>query len=164
MQRENLLMVADSERDANMLYAVRMFVPDAFIYLRLNGKCHVVMSDLEIDRARKEASHCKIISQSSVVEKARSQKVRVPGFASVIATVFKEKKIKRVWVPANFPLALARDLQKLKIDVRVKNDGFYPQRQIKDADEVKKLSAALMMAEVGLSEGIPVLKRAKIGH
>ncbi|MDB6024490.1 MAG: putative peptidase [Verrucomicrobiales bacterium] len=164
MQRENLLMVADSERDANMLYAVRMFVPDAFIYLRLNGKCHVVMSDLEIDRARKEAAHCKVISQSTLAEKARSQKIRVPGFASVIATVLKEKQIKRVWVPANFPLALARDLQKLRIDVQVKNDGFYPQRQIKKADEVKKLSAALMMAEVGLSEGIQVLKRAKIGH
>jgi phosphoserine phosphatase len=29
---ENLLMVADSERDANMLYAVGLFVPDPFIY------------------------------------------------------------------------------------------------------------------------------------
>ena len=45
MSRENLLIVADSERDANMLYAVGMFVPDPFIYLRLHGKCHVVMSD-----------------------------------------------------------------------------------------------------------------------
>ena len=34
---ENLLMVADSEHDANMLYAVGMFVPDPFIYLRLRG-------------------------------------------------------------------------------------------------------------------------------
>ena len=31
---ENLLMVADSEHDSNMLYAVGMFVPDPFIYLR----------------------------------------------------------------------------------------------------------------------------------
>ena len=55
MERENLLIVADSERDANMLYAVGMFVPDPFIYLRVQGKCHVVMSDLEIDRAHKQA-------------------------------------------------------------------------------------------------------------
>ena len=61
---DNLLMVADSDRDADMLYAVGMFVPDPFIYLHLRGKCHVVMSDLEIDRARREAPHCKIISWS----------------------------------------------------------------------------------------------------
>ena len=61
---DNLLIVADSDRDAKMLYAVGMFVPDPFIYLRLKGKCHVVMNDLEIDRARKEARHCKVISWS----------------------------------------------------------------------------------------------------
>ena len=59
---ENLLMVADSEHDANMLYAVGMFVPDPFIYLRLNGKCHIVMNDLEINRARKQARHCRVLS------------------------------------------------------------------------------------------------------
>ena len=35
---QNLLMVADTEHDANMLYAVGMFVPDPFIYLQVNGK------------------------------------------------------------------------------------------------------------------------------
>ena len=52
MKRDNLLMVADSEHDANMLYAVRMFVPDPFIYLRMKGKCHIVVNDLELHRAR----------------------------------------------------------------------------------------------------------------
>jgi phosphoserine phosphatase len=43
---ESLLMVADSEHDANMLYAVGMFVPDPFIWLRSRGRHYVVMSDL----------------------------------------------------------------------------------------------------------------------
>src|SRR2546427_450359 len=73
MNRENLLIVADSEHDANMLYAVRMFVPDPFIYLRIRGKC-------------------------------------------------------------------------------------------KNAEEVKKISAALIMAEVGLAEGIQALKVSKVGR
>ena len=34
---DNLLMLADSEHDANMLYAVGMFVPDPFIYQRSGG-------------------------------------------------------------------------------------------------------------------------------
>ncbi len=43
---ENLLIVADSEHDANMLYVVSMFVPDPFIYLRIRGSQYLVMSDL----------------------------------------------------------------------------------------------------------------------
>ena len=55
----NLLIVADSDHDANMLYATGMFVPDPFIFLRLRGKDFIVMNDLEIDRARQQAPHCR---------------------------------------------------------------------------------------------------------
>jgi len=44
----------DSERDANMLYATGLFVPDPFIYLRTTGRPLLVMSDLEIDRAARK--------------------------------------------------------------------------------------------------------------
>ena len=53
---KNLLMVADTEHDANMLYAVGMFVPDPFVYLRVRGREMIVISDLEIDRARRQAA------------------------------------------------------------------------------------------------------------
>ena len=62
MKRENLLMVSDSDHNADMLYAVGMFVPDPFIYARVNGRAHIVMSDLEMDRAREEAAHCRVVS------------------------------------------------------------------------------------------------------
>src|ERR1043166_8958778 len=91
MKRENLLMVADSEHDANMLYAVRMFVPDPFIYLRLNGKCHIVMNDLEIDRARKQARHCRVLSWSQYTKKLNQQGVKPQGFAAVIRRILQEK-------------------------------------------------------------------------
>ncbi len=54
-------MVADSERDANMLYVTGLFVPDPFIYLHAGGRPLIVMSDLEIDRARAQAPHCRIV-------------------------------------------------------------------------------------------------------
>ena len=50
------VIVADSERDADMLYATQLFVPDAFIYFEIGGKKHIVMSDLEFDRAKKNAT------------------------------------------------------------------------------------------------------------
>ena len=55
-------MVADSERDANMFYATGLFAPDPFIWLDFGGRPLLVMSDLEIDRARANAPHCRVAS------------------------------------------------------------------------------------------------------
>jgi Xaa-Pro aminopeptidase len=161
---DNLLIVADSERDANMLYAVRMFVPDPFIYLRLNGRCHVVMSDLEIDRAREQAGHCKIISWSKVAGQLRDEGVKRVTMARVIRAILKERGVKRITVPENFPLGLADELRSLKVKLKVRPGLFFTDRERKNAEEIKKISAALIMAEVGLSEAIHALKNAKIGR
>jgi len=163
MNQDNLLIVADSDHDANMLYAVGMFVPDPFIYLRIGGKCHVVMNDLEIDRARKQAAQCRVISLSQRQKKLRQLGQEKPGLARVVHSILREKRLKKVLVPNNFPHGLARELRHLKIKVKVREGGFFPEREIKTKDEVKKLSAALMMAEVGLAEGIQALKLSKIG-
>lgn len=160
---DNLLIVADSERDADMLYAVRLFVPDPFIYLRLGGKCHVVMNDLEIDRARAHARHCKVISWSRCASELRRQGQEVTT-ARVIQLLLRQKRVRRAVVPGNFPLALADDLRRLKITLQPKRSAFFPERERKTAEEVKKISAALMMAEVGLAEGMQALKNAKVGR
>jgi Xaa-Pro aminopeptidase len=160
---ENILIVADSEHDANMLYAVGMFVPDPFIYFRCEGHCHIVLNDLEIDRARKQASHCRVISYSQCVEKLK-RRVKRPGMAAIINLLMRERKLKKIFVPATFPFGLARELRQYNIKVRVKKGGVFPQREFKTSDEVKKISAAQMMAEVGLAEGIQALKTSKIGR
>jgi Xaa-Pro aminopeptidase len=164
MSRENLLIVADSERDANMLYAVGLFVPDPFIYLRLHGKGHVVMSDLEIDRAREQAGHCRVHSLSRFQAALRKRGVKQPGLAHVIRLVLHNARLSKVFVPHNFPLDLAQQLRRLRVRVEVKPGGLFPEREVKTAVEVKKISAALMMAEVGLAEGIQVLKNARVGR
>jgi len=162
---KNLLMVADSEHDANMLYAVGMFVPDPFIYLRIRGREMVVMSDLEIDRARRQAAHCRVVPLSQCQQKLRreGQKSRSRSIAEVIRLVLDECKTRKVVVPANFPLGLAMELRDLGIKVKPRPGNFFPEREEKSAEEVKKISAALTMAEVGLAEGIQALKSAKIG-
>src|SRR5467141_3931429 len=99
---ENLLMVADSDHDADMLYAVGMFVPDPFIYLRIRGRAYVVMSDLEIDRAKKQAPHCGVLSLTHYQDQLRKQGIGGPEKAHVIRAIFREKKIRGAAVPHNF--------------------------------------------------------------
>jgi Xaa-Pro aminopeptidase len=160
---ETLLIVADSEREANMLYATGLFVPDPFIYLNFGGRPLLVMSDLEIDRARAQAPHCRVASLSACQQKLRREGVKSPGFARVIRQILREKKIRRAVVPDNFPLGLARELEKLGVKLKPLA-AVFPKREIKSADEVRKISAALTMAEVGMAEGMEVLRRSKIGR
>jgi Xaa-Pro aminopeptidase len=159
---ETLLMVADSERDANMLYATGLFVPDPFIFLNFGRRPLIVLNDLEIDRARKQAPHCRVVSLSAYQQKLRRSGVKFPGFAHVIREILRENKTRRATVPDNFPLGLARDLKRLGVKLKP-NANFFPRREFKSADEVRKISAALMMAEVGMAEGMQALRLAKVG-
>jgi Xaa-Pro aminopeptidase len=152
-------------RDADMLYAVRMFVPDPVIYLRMDGRCHLVVVDLEFDRARKQSPHCRVIALSQCWNKLRQAGVRKNrDLPQVIRLLLRERKIRRVAVPPHFPLGLARQLRDLGIKLKVSPGGVFPQRTLKSPDEVKKISAALLMAEVGMAEGLQALKQSRINR
>ncbi|HMP82197.1 MAG TPA: Xaa-Pro peptidase family protein [Verrucomicrobiota bacterium] len=161
---DNLLMVADSEHDANMLYAVGMFVPDPFVYLRIRGRQYIVMSDLEIDRARRESPHCRVLSLSGYQRKLKNTGVKNPALAQVIQFILRQRRIHGAVVPSNFPLGLANELKRLGISVNPGRGGIFPERELKTADEVKKISAALAMAEVGMAEAMLVLRGTKISR
>jgi Xaa-Pro aminopeptidase len=159
----NLLLVAASEQDANMLYATGMFVPDPFIFLRAGRRDHIVMSDLEIDRARRQAPHCRVLSLSRYQEKLRRAGIERPGFADVIPLLLRERGIRQVLVPEDFPLGLARDLQRRQVLVKVERGNFFPERELKSADQMGKLVDALRIAEAGMAAARRVLRAAKIG-
>lgn len=163
MSCETLLMVADTDRDANMLYAVGIFVPDPFIYLEHEGKPHIVMSDLEIDRAKANAKHCRVLSMDAYQQRLRRNGTKNPRMEDVIALLLKDKKIRKVEVPQTFPIGLARDLKEHGFKIRPRKEPVFPAREVKTSEEIKKISASLMMAEVGLAEGIHALRNSKIG-
>jgi len=159
-----LLMVADSERDADMLYATGLFVPDPFIYLRRAGRATLVMSDLELDRARRLARGCRVVALSAYQRRLQRQGVQRPGLAPVIRMLLRERRLRRVLVPRQFPFGLARELMQLGVRVEACRGPAFPEREQKSPEEVKKISAALMMAEVGMAEAMQVLRAAKIGR
>lgn len=159
----NLLMVADSEHDADMLHAVGLFVRDPFIFARLRGRDHIVVSDLEVDRARRHARHCRVWPLSRFLHKLRADGVKRPTLAEVVWLFLKQHDVRKVSVPGQFPAGLAARLKRLKVKLKICDGPVFPGRAIKCAEEVKRISGALIMAEVGLAEAIQALKSAKVG-
>lgn len=157
-------MVADSERDADMLYAVRTFVHDPFIWFTHKGTPSVVINDPELLRVRTEASHCRVLPYSRYERRLQRANGEAPvSLGDVLGAVLTTHRIRKVTVAENFPLGLARALRSRRIKVKLRPGPFFPDRAWKSSDEVKKISAALVMAEVGLAEGLHALRRARPG-
>jgi Xaa-Pro aminopeptidase len=158
-----LLMVAASEGDSNMLYAAGFFVPDPFIYFRHKNRSYAVMSDLEIDRAKRQARVDRVLSLSLYQRKLRKSG-KVPSLVEIIDLLCRERGIRSVIVPANFSALLADQLRAKGFSVQIKRDPFFAEREYKNAEEVRQISESLQVAVLGLNAGIRTLKRSKIGR
>lgn len=150
------LIIADSEHDANMLYQTGFFVPDPFLYFEIAGKRHVLMSDLEIDRANKVATVDRVHSLSRYQKHFGTKKL-----TELLPAILKQFRIRQVEVPANFPVGYAKCLRGFKLRVV---DPFLPARGIKTAAEIRHLTNALRIAEAGMQAGIGALRRSRIGR
>lgn len=164
MPHENLLIVADSFSDANMLFATRALLRRPAIYLRVRGRCHLLVDDRELASATRDAKHCRIHPLDAYRRRVSPSPTHPPVWSRIIKEILRERKLAKVYVPKAFPLGLARDLRAVNIKVRVRNDPFFPQRELKTPGDVKKISAAVLMAEVGLSEGMQILKSARVAR
>jgi Xaa-Pro aminopeptidase len=161
--QQALLMVAASEGDSNMLYAAGLFVPDPFIFFRHKNRSYVVMSDLEIDRAKRQARVDRVLSLSHYQRKLRKLG-KVPTMIEVLDVLLRERGIRSLLVPANFSALLADQLRAKGFSVQIKRDPFFAEREIKNAAEVNQIAESLRVAVAGLEAGLRTLRRTKIGR
>lgn len=154
-------MISASEHCADMLYASGFRAPDPFIFVEADGKRYLLLSDLEVDRGRQEARVDKVVSYSEF-EKAITGRKKAPSYAKVVAEFVKACGGKRVTVSPDFSIGLFRALKKQNLRLRPAKGALFAEREFKTAEEVKKLSAALRVAEAGLARAMEVLKAATI--
>ncbi len=159
-----ILLVAASEGDSNMLYAAGFFVPDPFIFFQHKNISYVVMSDLEIDRAKKQSRADRVLSLSEYQKKLRKMGKATPALIDVLDLLFRERGIRSLIVPANFSVLLADQLRAKGFTVQIKRDPFFAERETKNVGEVRHITESLRVAKLGLEAGIRTLKRTKIGR
>lgn len=157
------LIVAASEIDSNILYATSFFAPDPFIFFQHRGRKYLVMSDLELDRAKKQAKVHAVLSLSAFQRRLRNGGKTSVTIVDVLGLIFKDRGVRSLLVPSNFPILLADRLRSSGFNVAVQKDPFFDDREIKTTGEVRKIRDSIRIAEVGLDAGIDALKRSKIG-
>jgi Xaa-Pro aminopeptidase len=157
------LIVAPSDTDADMLYATRIFIGDPFIFLQQKGKRILVLSDLEIDRAKKNAKADEFVMFNQLEREVQGKAKKAPSYEKVLAHFLTKRGVKRALVPANFPLAFANEIKRNGIALETSNGLFWPAREKKTAEEIRLLEHALRMTETGMKRGMEILKASKPG-
>ncbi len=162
---EARLIYADSERSADLYYATGLFAPDPFLFLQdHDGATHVVVSGLEIDRARRVARVDHVHDWADIQKRHQEQGgSREDRLSLVMVTFLKEQKIKALTVPNDFPLGLADNLRRAGVSLAAIQSSFWPQRAIKTPEEVSHIEAALRLTGTSMLAGIEMIRRSEIG-
>jgi len=162
-RKNNILLYAASEADADVLYATGFFCPDPFVFVRTaSGRRVYVMSDLEIDRARAQSNAHRVLPLSRYTERARERVGKPPAAGDVIAEVLRDLRIRTVRVPAGFSAGVADRLRRRGVGVRVAEGPLFPERLRKHPREVRAIRSAMRATEAGMQAAVDLLRRARI--
>ena len=155
------LIIAASEADSNLYYACRFLAPDAFVYLQVNGRKVLLMSDLEVDRARAQARVDEVLSLSAWEAKAK-QRWPQPRLTDTVSLMLEDYGVNAVEVPGDFPLELADRLRERGITVTPRPSPFLPERVVKTPEEVAAIEETQRHTETAFEAALQVLRESVI--
>ena len=156
------LIIADSERNANLYYATRFLAPDPFIFVQVNGRRLMIMSDLELDRAKAQAKVDEVLSYTKLSQQAKKGGVAEPTMMDVVDELLKSQAIKQIEVPLDFGIAHADALRKRGYTINPQPDPFFPERMIKSEEEITWLTQSLRITEDALACAIELIRTSEV--
>jgi Xaa-Pro aminopeptidase len=121
------------------------------------------LSDLEIDRGRKQADADEFVMFSELEREVQGKSKKAPPYEKVLAHFLRKRGVRSVVVPANFAFGYAEELAANRIRVHSTNGFFWPDREAKSDKEVEMIGRALRITESGLKRAIEILKASKPG-
>ncbi len=162
MMKENLLIIGSSERNPDLYYATRFAAPDPFVFVQIREKKYILISDLEIDRARKQARVHAVLSTTALAGKFREKHKRHASLSDLVIFFLREKKVRHLTVPQDFPYLYALSLKRAGIRLDCHPGIFFKERAIKTPGEIRSVIQALRATENAARAAISLLKKATI--
>ena len=158
---EALLIVANSHTNADLYYASGFLVEMTVVYLEVDGKRTLLLNDLEYGRAGEEATVDEVLS-SSPYEKELIADGKPPSLVNILDLFLKDRDIKAVTVPATIPFSYGRKLEELGYTLTTRDEPFFPQRTIKNPEEIAAIEEAQTQMETAMRHAIDTIRKAEI--
>ena len=161
-QREVLLIISASERDANLYYATRFIAPDPFVFIQIDGRKILLMSDLEVDRARSQARVDRVESLSKLSADYRKRKGERATFIELVGDYLRRKGVKDLLVPGDFPTMYADAFRKNRFQLHIKPDPFFENRTLKTREEIRAIETTQRHTEAACRAACETIARSRI--
>jgi Xaa-Pro aminopeptidase len=157
-----ILMIANSETDSNLYYATKFLAPDPFIFIQANGRKTLVMSDLELDRAKSQGRVNEVLSYSTFEQQLKEKGLAEPKMIDVVDACLKERGVKRLLVPGEFGFLHSEALRAKGYALATKPDPFFEDRVLKSPEEIDAITRTQRATEAAVEAAIEVIRESKI--
>lgn len=160
---EAFLMVSESAHNADMYYATGFLAHDSFIYIN-SGNDKILVSDMELGRARKESKVDEVFptSKYGIMDRIRKYRDIDIAYCEMIVDLLRSYNLKKIAVPYNFPVQLADCLRKDGLSVIPVKSPLRPLREIKTTTEVNAIEKAQRAGERALSHAVSAIQNASV--
>ncbi|MEW6750906.1 MAG: Xaa-Pro peptidase family protein [Candidatus Latescibacterota bacterium] len=159
---EALVMVGASERSADLLYASAFRAPDPFVFVWTERERLVMVSDLELDRARRQAAVGRVVASSHYERQLQQAGQERPGFDALLVALLQDLGVRSLLLPAEFPFGTSEHLRQAGLALRPAPTPLFSARQRKSADEVALIEKAMRAGEAGLQAAVDAIGAADV--
>lgn len=156
------LIIEASERDSDLLWVSGFRAGDPFVFVEIGGRTHLLLTNLELGRGRKESRVDEVHSWTEAAAAAADALGRPARYGEVVAHFLRGHEIAEVRVPARFPLRIADELREAGISVTSAADPFYPGRGRKSAEEISQLEEAQRVTEEAMLFAIDRIRQSEV--
>ena len=150
------MAIGTPENIPDLLYVTRFMSPDPVAYLQRGREKFLIVPGLEYDRAARVTKGIEVYSLEEFIIPATRKTTWLAGLKGLM----RKKGITAVTVAREFPVGLARDLERSGFRLRVARRELFPERETKRDDEVEKIAASQSAAISAMGAAIRMIRGA----
>ncbi len=152
------LIVGSTNVYADILHITGFKAPDPVVVLQTAEARHLVVSRMEEGRARAVTPALTVWTPESLGLPIVKRRRLAEWALALIRTL----GVRRVDVPASFPLGVARRLARAGANLQIVDGAFVPARGIKRADEIASLRAAQRACVAAMGAARDLIRAARV--
>ncbi|MHB8544061.1 MAG: hypothetical protein ACYC9S_08705, partial [Leptospirales bacterium] len=158
---EARLIIASGEGSPDLYYRTGFLTPDPYVFFEHSGESSILVSDLEVDRAKKQARVDHVLP-TRAWEKTLSSQGKPASTTNIVSAFLGERNISAVLVPFDFPAGYAEGLRQNGIRVVPGSGPFFPERALKTKEEARWIREAQEGVEEALWVVVKLLREASV--
>ncbi|MBT3181443.1 MAG: aminopeptidase P family protein [Deltaproteobacteria bacterium] len=150
-----------SNKNADLYYATKFMAGDPFIFFQFKGKKYMVMNDLEVDRAKKEAKVDHVLSLTHF-RKIAEKRSSYPSKYDLMHEIFQDLGVKHLIMPQESSFLLVDEMRQRGYLVEAGPAPFFQERYQKTKEERKYIEQSQKVVFSTIRMVRDVLQKSRI--